>query len=240
MTEKYEKIWQNGNWTQLAKDILESLNHFPKDSKIIIILRHSHRKHSGDAEKLSQLALTPLGHEIANLFGKALPKDRPIRLYHSVVTRCIETAQKILSGFQEIGGKGQIIGSLESLYSIGSDAYYIINKAIQHAGKKFLNHWAAGLYPPDKIKPLMDYARESAREIWQLIKNAPDSGIDIHISHDLSIMGFRLGWFGLSTHDWWVPFLGGFAFTFEEKNILLLDKGHFKKIEFPYWWNDSL
>lgn len=236
MTEKSEKIWQEGNWTQLAKDILEGLSHFPDDSKIIIVLRHSHRKHSGDAEKLSQLALTPLGHEIAYIFGKSLPNNRPIRLYHSIVHRCVETAENILKGFEESGGKGKIIGPLEALYSIGTDPYFIINKAIQHAGKKFLNHWAAGLYPPDKITPLLEYSRASAEDIWNLLKNAPDRGIDIHITHDLSIMGFRLGWFGLSTHDWWVPFLGGFAFSFQENEILLLDKGQFKKIELPYWW----
>ena len=97
MTEKSERVWEEGSWTQLAKDILEELHQFPEDSKIIIVLRHSHRKHSGDAEKLSKLALTPLGHEIAYFFGKSLPNDRPIRLYHSVVNRCVETAENIRS-----------------------------------------------------------------------------------------------------------------------------------------------
>jgi len=237
MSNKYEKIWRNANWTLQARQLLRGLSRLSNNSKIVLILRHSHRISSKDAEKLAKLRLTPQGHEIAKILGSLLPKERPIRLFHSIVKRCEETAENILRGFKEKGGKGELKGVLDALYDIGTDGIYIIKKAVEHAGQKFLNHWAAGLYPPNKIKTLSSYSKESAFEIWKLLDNAPENGIDIHISHDLSIMGFRLGWFGLPAQDWWVSFMGGFAFTFDDSQIHLLDKGRIKKVEIPYWWH---
>ena len=56
------------------------------------------------------------------------------------------------------------------------------------------------------------------------------------MSHDLIILSFRLGWFGLSPVDRWPSFLGGFAFTVNEDNILLFDGDKLFTVEIPYWW----
>ena len=233
----HEKTWQDRKWTRQARAIVNGLKEFPEDSRITLVLRHSHRKTSTHAEKLSRLRLTPQGHGIAKIFGKFLPRERPVRIYHSIVERCVETAENVLSGFEQEGGTGEIMGSLESLYNIGKDAHFIISKAIEHAGKGFLTRWAAGLYPPEKIHSFSNYAMESAKEIWSLHEEGPENSLNVHVSHDLSIMGFRFGWFGLFSHEWWVSFLGGFAFTLEDGHVLLLDQGKLVKKDIPHWWN---
>lgn len=237
MKEKYHKIWADARWTKQARNLIAGLNGFPEDSKLIMVLRHSHRNSSTDAEKLSRLKLTKQGHEIARIFGTKLPTNRPIRLFHSLVERCKETAEGVLEGFRSIGGKGEIHGVLESLYNIGPDGHYIINQAIKLAGQRFLNNWSNGEFPSDKITLLSEYSISSAKEIWSLVEQCPRNCIDIHVSHDLSIMGFRKGWFGLNGEDWWVSFMGGFAMMFNEGDILLLDRGKVGKKAIPNWWN---
>jgi len=98
-----ENIWENPNYTAQARQILSAIQNFPETSKIILVVRHSHVK----PKKLKDLEykLTEIGREIARRFGERLPTDRPIRLFHSRLHRCQETAEKILAGFKNLGGK---------------------------------------------------------------------------------------------------------------------------------------
>ncbi|MFX1463419.1 MAG: histidine phosphatase family protein, partial [Promethearchaeota archaeon] len=102
-----EKIWKEKEWTIQARQIIEGLKNFPEEANIILILRHSQRNEPEELDGIIKLRLTPEGHLIAKKFGEELPKNRSIRLFHSVVWRCQETAEDILSGFENINGKGE-------------------------------------------------------------------------------------------------------------------------------------
>lgn len=41
--EDTKKIWEESNWTYQVRQIIVGINKFPKDSKMILIIRHSHR-----------------------------------------------------------------------------------------------------------------------------------------------------------------------------------------------------
>jgi len=69
-----------------------------------------------------------------------------------------------------------------------------------------------------------------------LNKSAPLNSIDIHVSHEIVMMGLRIGWFGLFPENKWVTFLGSLAFIFQENKIVLFDLDEFKTIESPFWW----
>jgi len=231
-----DQVWQNGKWTQEAKHLLAGLAKFPKDSKIILILRHSHREDSDDPWKLSELRLTPLGNAIARKFGEKLPKERPVRLFYSFLDRCKETAQGVLDGFENVFGNGTLMHSLDALVDFGMEAETFFEEITKYSFTEFFHRWIAGLYPPKIITPLNEYCQNSARIIWKEIDSAPDKGIDIHISHDLIILSFRLGWFGLYPNNYWPSFLGGFAFIICKNQILLLDYDGLKSLEIPFWW----
>lgn len=231
-----DSIWNKADWNQEAKNLLKALGKFPKDSKIILVLRHSHRDDSDDPWKMSKLKLTPLGHEIARKFGENLPKERTIRLFYSFLDRCKETAQDILEGFSRALGNGNLMYFINALVDFGMEAEIFFEEVTKYSFIEFFYRWIAGLYSPKIITPFSEYCRNSANEIWKYIENAPENGIDIHISHDLIILSYRLGWFGLHPNNYWPSFLGGFAFAFNNSNILLFDNNQFIKIEYPYWW----
>ncbi|MFX1468649.1 MAG: histidine phosphatase family protein [Promethearchaeota archaeon] len=234
-----EKIWKEEEWTVQARQIIEGLKNFPEEANIILILRHSQRNESEELDGLIKLRLTPEGHMIAKKFGEELPKNRSIRLFHSVVWRCQETAEDILSGFENINGKGEIKGAFGPLFNLETARDFFPNQMKRYSGTQFFFRWVAGLYPPNEITPLQEYCQKAAELFWKKFNNAPDKNIDIHITHDFFVMALRFGWFGIPPSKNWVSYLGGFAISFIENKILLLDSNKVTSVEAPYWWNKS-
>ena len=234
--------WDRDEWTQRAYKLLEGLYEFPDDKKIIVIKRHSHRYDSEDIRNHMHDNLTPIGHKYAKKFGEGLPGDRPIRLYHSKIKRCKETAENILDGFNQQHHhnevKAEIQGSLEVLYDleISEDDFY--REATKYPLDRLLYRWAAGLYPPEMIPPIHEYAQRAADIIWSKFDEGPSKSLDIHVTHDLISLCLRLGWFGLPK-DEWPTYLSGFAFTFNDDQISLYDYDHFKTVEIPFWWQNK-
>ncbi len=82
MTEdSAENTWEKEEWTYEARKLVASLKNFPDSSKIILILRHSLRNELTNTHEMVNLGITPLGYEVAKIFGKNLPKQRPRRKY---------------------------------------------------------------------------------------------------------------------------------------------------------------
>jgi len=235
-----ENIWENAEWTVQARNIVKALSKFPVDSKIILILRHSHRNDPTELVKLHELRLTLQGHQVAKIFGKKLPSERAIRLYHSPVGRCQETAEDILTGFEEVGGNGALNGVITPLFYAGTAPKFFQDINIKNSHLGFMFRWAAGLYSPDLISPLQTYCQNAAEVIWKGNEDAPDRGIDIHITHDVFLMALRFGWFGIPPDVEWVPFLGGIAFNLTDNKIKLFVKDRFISMNAPYWWKNGI
>jgi len=234
-----EKIWEQAEWLVQARNILKNLNKFPKKSKLILVLRHSHRNEPKILKNLHKLRLTSQGHAMAKKFGENLPKNRYIRLFHSRIWRCEETAEDIHEGFKNSGGKSELKGELAPLYDIGINYQSYLEQIKNHNLRETLLRWAAGFYLPKEWPHLIPYCQKAAHLIWNQLKDAPERGLDIYVTHDWHLMTFRFGWFGLPPDDRWVEYLGGLAFTFEEDHNLLLDYGKIKSIEFPHWWKNK-
>jgi len=231
-----DEIWQSSEWTQRAFQLLKGIEQFPKDKKIIMVIRHSHRYDSNDLLNHEKDNLTPLGHKIAKEFGQHLPSDRPIRLFYSEVQRCQETAENIYTGYNHNGTSSELVGALRVLYNIEISREDFYREATKYPLDNLLYRWSAGLYPEDMVIPFSEYARKAADVVWNMSHKSPEKGIDIHVTHDFILMCLRLGWFGLYTGKNLPTFLSGFAFTFTENEILLFDYDHFETIEIPFWW----
>ncbi len=233
------KIWKEADWTSEARQIIDGLKKFPDNSKILLILRHSQRDEPEELDAITKLRLTPEGHMIAKKFGEELPRDRSIRLFHSVVWRCQETAEDILSGFKGIDGEGEISGSFGPLYNLETARDFFPNQMKTHSAKQFFFRWIAGLYLPNEITPLQEYCKKAAELFSKKFKESPDRNIDIHITHDFFLIALRFGWFGIPPCKNWVSYLGGFALSFNEDDILLFNNNKLKNVEIPYWWKKT-
>ncbi|MFX0075626.1 MAG: histidine phosphatase family protein [Candidatus Hermodarchaeota archaeon] len=235
-----ENIWENAKWTTQARNIVKSIADFPEESKIILLLRHSHRNEPTENEKIHELKLTPQGHQIAKIFGQNLPKSRTIRLYHSVVERCIETAKDILTGFESVGGNGSINGSVTPLFHAGTVPKFFLNVFKDESPIEFLHRWAVGFYSYKAITPFHIYCQNAADIIWKGLNKAPERGIDLYITHDIFLLALRYGWFGIPPDHDWIPFLGGVAFVIASDSIKLFDKNRFLTLPIPFWWKSKI
>ena len=231
-----EKIWKEGEWTNEARQIIDGLEKFPKNSKIILILRHSHRNELKTLEGAQKLRLTPKGHAIAKKFGANLPSNRIIKIFHSIIWRCEETAQNIHEGFKNIGGTSKLKGVLQPLSEVGiTDRQFFFNEFKNVHFFDIFYRWVVDFYDPIYWMPFTEYCQSAAHIIVDQVKNSPENSLNIFVTHDMNVMALRFGWFALLP-DKWVKFLGGFAFTIEEDQILLLDYGELKPVPIPHWW----
>lgn len=234
-----EKIWKDGEWTNEARQIIDGLKNFPDNSKIILILRHSHRNDSPTMEKSHKERLSPQGHTIAKKFGENLPRSRSIKIFYSHIWRCEETANNIHEGFENVGGTSEIKGELKALQSVGIlDEPFYRNEFTTVPILDIFYRWAVGFYNPNVWTPFIEYCQSMAHIILEQVKNSPENGLDLFITHDFNILALRFGWFGFLPKKW-VKFLGGFAFTIKEDQFLLLDNGELKQQATPHWWEKS-
>ncbi len=231
-----EQIWKQEDWVVHARNIIENLDKFPLDSRLILILRHSHRNDPKPLENVNKLRLTLKGHALAKKFGENLPTNRPIRLFHSIIWRCEETAENIHIGFQNIGGSSELKGVLKPLFEIGLQEKTLTERFKNDHFRKVLFRWSAGFYSEKDWTPFTTYCQQTAQLIWNQEKSTPNNGIDIYVTHDWHVMSLRFGWFGLPPDENWVKYLGGFAFTFKNDHIMLYDHRGLTSIEFPHWW----
>jgi broad specificity phosphatase PhoE len=231
-----EKIWKEGEWTNEARQIIDGLKEFPDNSKIILVLRHSHRNAQKALEGAQKTRLTPQGHEIAKKFGESLPRSRSLKIFHSIIWRCEETANDINEGFKNVGGSGEVKGKLEVLANIGitnREFYFKLFNNVPILDAFY--RWVVGFYNPNDWTPFNQYCQSTAHAIMNQTKNSPENGLDIFVTHDFNIIALRFGWFALPLKQKWVDFLGGFAFIIEKDQILLLEYGDLIQLTVPHW-----
>ena len=130
-------------------------------------------------------------------------------------------------------------GGFTPLFDLKTSRDFFPNQLKKFSGYHFFFRWIAGLYPPDHIIPLQKFSQKAAEFIWGELKKAPDRNIDIHVTHDFLAIALRFGWFGITPDKNWIPYLGGFALSFKDDTILLLDSNKLISVEIPYWWKKS-
>jgi hypothetical protein len=234
--DNLNETWNKEAWTEQARDIIKNLKNSVFKSKSILILRHSQRYEPELSDEHQYMELTPQGRSIARIFGRKLPKKKIIRLFHSPVKRCKDTAEEIHTGFEEIGGESIFKGECNVLWGIGINNQFFISELKRLPYIEVFFRWASGFYTLEKFPSLTLYCQRAADAIWSQFKVVSENNLDIYITHDWHLTAFRYGWFGLPPEERWVGYLGGFAFELEENRIKLLDYGEIKALEAPHWW----
>lgn len=160
-----------------------------REGQISLVLRHSIREEIQDARNSEGANLTEEGRLLAEDFGSKIPKDRYVRLFHSPVERCKETADLILKGFQRDGGKGKVCGSefrLGCPYILDPDR--LLGLVNELSGPGFVSEWMS-----DNIDAELIESKEIATDklfmfIGKKVKPSAADVINIHITHDFNII----------------------------------------------------
>jgi broad specificity phosphatase PhoE len=180
------------------------------------MMRHAARHPIADPKQPHLAELTAEGCAAAEEFGARLAGFGRVRLFHSPVKRCLQTAECVAHGAARAGVRAEICGAHAEL---GIDYIRDVGEAgrlsVIH-GEHFVRLWFEGRVPPQVIDPAPALAaRKVAFVERRLAEVAGEPGtLDLHVSHDWNIIILREHLVGVRHEEaGWLTFLDGVAFT---------------------------
>lgn len=196
--------------------LLETLRSLPAQTNAAVFLRHAERFPILAAADHTLAELTPNGHAAAEAFGTRISGFDRVRIFHSPVKRCWQTAEGIALGLGATGCPVEMAGPAAAL---GVD--YIVDGAetarlaTQH-GEHFIRLWFSGQVGPAVIHAADQIVTRKLAYLTERLQQpcAPGRRLDLHVSHDWNILTLRERLCGVRHEDaGWLAFLDGVAFT---------------------------
>ena len=218
---KADLHWTNEEWLASAKSNLKWLNERASSERKMMFLRHSHREVISDHSAQLSTELTDLGKRMSYELGLRLPLGHPVRIFHSFVTRCFQTAENIARGIRNSGGN---VIDLEPLVVIASPDIFdeAVWSNLQPDGKNitdYVNNWADGKFG-EMIEDFEHYRTRLLEATLGRLSNASEPEFHIHISHDLSLMALKRIILNRALVDSdRESFLGGVSISFDRNGI---------------------
>ena len=157
-----------------------------KKRPIAVLMRHAER-HPFIPGSEEEPLLTHKGHRDSYKLGKTLKVLTPARIFHSPITRCLQTAQELCRGLGSGEGECRISGEMEDL---GPTLFVIdwkkLLSSLEKQGPSFLRVWIDGRVSRDLIVP----AEAAAGRTLEILKSqlSEDRVCTINISHDWNII----------------------------------------------------
>jgi len=197
-----------------GQEILHTLRALDTRRVVALLIRHAERFPIVDVTDPTQAELNPAGRAAATALGARLEGFSRLRLFHSPVTRCQQTAECIARGAASAGLAVELVGPQDPL---GID--YILDLAEAGRltalhGDHFVRLWFSGRISPRVIRPAAEIAAEKLAYLTARLDEAAGPGrLDLHISHDWNTIILRELMLGVRHEEaGWLDFLDGVAF----------------------------
>lgn len=197
-------------------ELLATLRSLPANAPAAAFLRHAERHPITNVDDPTKAELTPQGVTMAETFGTQIEGFDCVRLFHSPVKRCQQTAEAIARGVASRGGVAELIGPENAL---GIDYIVDLKEAgrltVLH-GDHFVRLWVSGQIPPTVIHAAERLAARKVEHLARRLEEPCARGrrLDLHVSHDWNIIILRELLVGVRHEDvGWLDFLDGVAFS---------------------------
>ena len=228
------------DWGKNALALAKNVHQLDKDKPAFIHIRHSERPPMEVNQETFDMPLSPRGEQAAYELGLQLPNNRHYHLYHTDVDRTKKTAEMIQRGTQENNGDSEIVDEIPLFTVLNIEKTGKILKELNIPddslrAQAIFYKWISGIFPPDVLKPSLDFSQEAASMMLNKLEAAEPSDVFVWVTHENWIAAFLMHWFG----EWsfgWVPFLDGFTFQTYDEYMSVYFRGEEKKPKFPYWW----
>jgi broad specificity phosphatase PhoE len=199
-----------------SQAVLESLTALPATSHAAAMIRHGERQPFNSATDPTKALLTDEGKRAARALGAGLSGFDRVRLFHSPVERCRQTAECIAEGAAAKGLSVSIAGPSDALgfgYTRDMPKAIQMYSAMDHG---FIDHWFSGRVPDSVIADPSLLVEETLAHITRHLgeSDGPGRRLDLHVSHDWNILAMRELLLGI-THEQsgWLTFLDGLGFS---------------------------
>lgn len=218
-------------------DLLKTIETLPADGKSAAILRHAARFPIVDPTAPTLAEITPEGAVAAEDFGWRIRGFDRVRLFHSPVQRCRQTAECIARGAEKSGLTIEHIGPEAAL---GVDYILDLDKAGRLTAlhdEHFVRLWMAGQIAPEVIWPTTQIAAAKLGYLTRKLNEPSASGrrLDLHMSHDWNILALRELVLGVRHEEaGWLDFLDGLAFSLNADRLEAVYRTH-KRVQSLPW-----
>ena len=209
-------------------------NHKLEDLSLLI--RHAPR-HAIPSGRIGHhdIPLTETGRQMAYLFGQTLPIDATVRLFHSPIPRCEETAEYIQRGL--ISNEGSVIqmGQRDFLDTIGIvDLKQMVMILEQHGRHYLVRQWLDGKLDNTIMRNPHRIVERTLQEIIasKREKLSPQRTLDVYITHDLNILAAREIVLGVKLENGgWSKYLDGLVLLHHPKSIIVMWEAYVQEIK---------
>jgi hypothetical protein len=180
------------------------------------LIRHAHRYPIANPSDPTQAEITPEGAASAKAFGKRIQGFETLRLFHSPVKRCRQTAECIAEGAAKAGIAVSICGPQPELgvdYILDLDETGRLNTL---HGEHFVRLWIQGQVSENAIVAPAKIAAAKLSYLTAHLAEPCERGnrLDLHVSHDWNVIILRELMLGIRHEDTgWLTFLDGMGFS---------------------------
>ncbi|RXK55192.1 histidine phosphatase family protein [Oleiharenicola lentus] len=204
-----------------GSELLATLSTLPAD-RAAAVLRHAARHPIADPREPLAAELTEAGHRDAEAFGAAIRGFDRVRLFHSPVKRCQQTAERVAAGAARAGLNVELVGTRPEL-----GVAYILDQIETGRlsglhGEKFVRLWFTNQVSEQLILRAPDIARRKLAYVTARLREPVAGGrrLDLHVSHDWNVLILRELLLGVRHEEaGWATFLDGVAFTAEAESL---------------------
>ncbi len=180
------------------------------------MLRHTARFPITNPSKPTLAEITPAGAMAAEGFGGRIQGFAGVRIFHSPVKRCAQTAEHIARGARSAGLTAELVGPHPAL---GVD--YIrdlveVGRLNALHGESFVRLWFSGRISENLILPATRIAATTMAFLIERLEEPCVRGrrLDLHITHDWNVIILRELMLGVRHEEaGWLDFLDGLAFA---------------------------
>jgi len=223
--------------TMYGHELLKTLETLPVDGSSAAILRHAARFPIVDPTRPTLAEITPEGAVAAEDWGRRITGFDRVRLFHSPVKRCRQTAECIARGAQKTGLQIEHLGAEAAL---GVDYILDLAKAGQLTAQHdehFVRLWMAGQIASEVIWPTTRIATAKLDYLARKLQEPSASGrrLDLHVTHDWNILTLRELMLGVRHEEaGWLDFLDGLAFSLIADRLEAVYRGHKRSQRLPW------
>jgi broad specificity phosphatase PhoE len=217
--------WDTQDWLVDARNLTAWSNSIKEEGPLMLLIRHSHRAAIHSLNEMSQTGITSLGEAMAEEFGRRLPTNKSVKILHSPIPRCKQTAEEIANGIRQNGGNvhsvkpfflllGPIVTDAQLWEKVGDDGVGVAS---------FVTSWGRGELG-NGIEPFEEFTNRVISGTVDILKASEPGLMHIFVTHDLFLMGARKTFMKEEAHDdERPPYLGGLGLSFIKNQVYVFD-----------------
>ncbi len=202
--------------------LLETIRTLPPGGGAAVVLRHAARFPIADPSEPTLAEITPAGAAAAESFGAQITGFDELRIFHSPVKRCAQTAENIARGAGRAGLRVNLVGAHATLgVDYIKDPVEVGRMNTLH-GEKFVRLWFSGRVPEAAILPAVRIATAKVNFLAERLKEPGKRGrrLDLHVTHDWNVIILRELMLNVRHEEaGWLNYLDGVAISWQAGDL---------------------